>query len=87
MSKVRKVCLRPPPRVQLRDAQGGRGDGRVAQRLQRRVADVDGVLDGLLPVRVFVPDGREDLVAVVAVYISDVCAKDTVPRKYKEFKR
>lgn len=70
--KVREEGARAAPCVDLRQSQRGRRAGRIAQRLQRGVADVDGVLYGLLPVRVLVAHRREDLVAVVAVHVADV---------------
>lgn len=81
MGEVREVRARPPPRVQLRHPQRRRGHRGVAEGLQRGVADVDGVLDRLLPVRVLVADGREDLVAVVAVHVAHVRAEDAIPNR------
>lgn len=37
------------------------------------------MLDGSLPIRVLVDDGRQDLVQVIAVRISDVRAQDARP--------
>lgn len=40
----------------------------VAEGLQSLIPDVDGVLDGPLPVRVLVGDGGQDLREVVSSY-------------------
>lgn len=81
MRKVREVSPSAAPRVQLCHPQCRRGHGSVTERLQRGIADVDWVLDRLLPVRVLVADGGEDLVAVEAVHVADVCAEDAVPER------
>lgn len=78
MREVREVGSGTASRVQLREAERGRSAGAVCQRLERRVADVDRVLDRLLPVSVFVADRREYLVAVVAVHVADVRPEDTI---------
>lgn len=80
MSEMSKVSSRAASRVQLCEAERGRGHGAVAQGVQRRVSDVDGMLDRLLPIRVLVADGREYLVAVVAVHVADVRSEDAVSK-------
>lgn len=36
------------------------------------------MLNGLLPVGVFVANGCKDLIAMVAIHIADVCSEDAV---------
>lgn len=45
------------------------------------------MLDGLLPVRVLVADGREDLVAVEAVHVADVRAEDAISEEERYLRK
>lgn len=68
-----------PPSVQMGHSQQ-RGSGvAVAQSLHGRVPDIYRVLNGLIPVRVLVPDCRVNLVQVVHVTVAYERPQDPVP--------
>jgi len=60
--EVHEVGGGAPARVSQGQVHHGRGGMPVTESLQGRVPQVDGVDDGLVPVRVLVADRREKLV-------------------------
>ena len=76
--KVKEVSTGAPPRV-VKSYPHDRRDGvAVAERLHRRLAYVDGVQHGLVPVRVLVAHRAEYLVEMVDVGVADEGAQHAV---------
>lgn len=79
VAEVEEVSFGPSSGVEVPDP-NQRGDGvPVAEGLHGRIPDVDGVLYGLVPIRVLVSDGRKNLVQVVDVSVPYVGPQDAVP--------
>lgn len=56
----------------------------VTQRFHGRVPNIDRMLYGLIPVRILVPDGRENFVQVVHVRVPYVSPQHSVPLVFLE---
>ena len=77
--EMQKVATSAGGRVQQRQPKKRGGHLAVTEQRKETLADRWRTLLAPLPVRVLVAEGRVDLVKVVTIRVTHVCAQDTIP--------